>query len=128
MINKISKLQTTTLPNHVLLQRIEEFIKERKHPWGCWLAYTLRGLERVGLAYLAENGFEQLRELKASEVRTQLLGALQACREREWAAHSQLEGKRVQRLLLPKPGGCDSVAAVLVKGSFLQRKFVAEPG
>ncbi|MFN9911183.1 MAG: hypothetical protein ACK53L_01285, partial [Pirellulaceae bacterium] len=26
----------------VLSHRIEEFTKERKHPWGCWLAASLR--------------------------------------------------------------------------------------
>ena len=33
MINKISKLQVTSLANLVLPHRIEEFTKERKHPW-----------------------------------------------------------------------------------------------
>jgi hypothetical protein len=56
MINKISKLQVTSLANLVLSHRIEEFSKERKHPWNCWLAATLHGLRRMGLGVLAEDG------------------------------------------------------------------------
>ncbi len=36
------------------------------------------------------------------------------------------EGKRVQRLLLSKPGGCESIAVILAEGSFSQRKFATE--
>ena len=126
MINKISKLQVTSLANLVLSHRIEEFTKERKHPWGCWLAATLHGLRRVGLGVLAEDGFEQLRKLEATALRTQLIGAIRESSERVWVAHSQLKGKRVQRLLLPKPGGCESIAIILAKGSFSQRKFATE--
>jgi hypothetical protein len=64
IINKISKLQVTSLTNLVLLHRIKEFTKESKHPWGCWLAATLHGLRRVGLGVLAEDSFEQLHKLK----------------------------------------------------------------
>jgi hypothetical protein len=95
MINKISKLQVTSLVNLVLSHRIEEFVKERKHPWGCWLAATLHGLCRVGLGVLAEDGFEQLRKLKATAHRAQLVDAILDSSERVWVAHSQLKGKRV---------------------------------
>ena len=127
VINKISKLQVTSLANLVLSHRIEEFTKERKHPWGCWLAATLHGLRRVGLGVLAEDGFEQLRKLEATALRTQLIDAIREISERVWVAHSQLKGKRVQRLLLPKPGGCESIAIILAKGSFSQRKFAIAP-
>jgi hypothetical protein len=43
-----------------------------------------------------------------------------------WVEHSQLKGKRVQRLLLPKTGGCESIAVILAEGSFYQRKFATE--
>jgi hypothetical protein len=76
MINKISKLQVTSLANLALSHRIEESTKERKHPWGCWLAATLHGLCRVGLGVLVENGFEQLRKLKATALRAQLIDAI----------------------------------------------------
>ena len=125
-INKISKLEVTSLANRVLSHRIEEFTKERKHPWGCWLAATLQGLRRVGLGVLAEDGFEQLRKLKAPALRAQLVDAIQESSERAWVEHSQLKGKRVQRLLLPKPGGCDSIAVILTEGSFSLRKFASE--
>jgi len=126
MINRISKLQVASLANLVLSRRIEEFTRERKHPWGCWLAATLHGLRRVGLGVLAEDGFEQLRKLKATALRAQLIDAIQESSEKVWVAHSQLKGKRVQRLLLPKPGGCDSIAVILAEGSFSQRKFAIE--
>jgi hypothetical protein len=126
MINKISKLQVISLANLVLSHRIEEFTKERKYPWGCWLAATLHGLRRVGLEVLAEHGFEQLCKLKATALRVQLLYAIRESSERVWVAHSQLKDKRVQRLLLPQPGGCDSIAVILAEGSFSQRKFATE--
>jgi hypothetical protein len=126
MINKISKLQVTSLANLVLSHRIEEFTKERKHPWGCWLSATLHGLYRVGLGVLAEDGFEQLRKLKATALRAQLIDAIRDSSERVWVAHSQLKDKRVQRLLLSKPGGCESIAVILAEGSFSQRKFATE--
>jgi hypothetical protein len=56
MINKISKLQVTSIANLVLSHRIEEFTKERKHP-GCWLAATFHGLYRVDLGVQAEDDF-----------------------------------------------------------------------
>jgi hypothetical protein len=126
MINKISKLQVTSLVNLVLSHRIEEFTKERKYPWGCWLAATLHELCRVGLGVLAENGFEQLRKIEATALRAQLIDAIGESSERFWVAHSQPKGKRVQRLLLPKPGGCESIVVILAKGSFSQRKFAIE--
>jgi hypothetical protein len=126
MIIKISKLQVTFLANLVLSHRIEEFTKERKHPWGCWLAATLHGLCRVGLGALAEDGFEQLRKLKATALRAQLIDAIRESSEKVWVGHSQLKGKRVQRLLLPKPGGCESIPVILAEGSFSQRKFATE--
>jgi hypothetical protein len=58
---------------------------------------------------LAEDGFEQLRKLKATALRAQLKDAIWESSERVWVAQSQLKGKRVQRLLLPKPGGCESL-------------------
>ncbi len=75
---------------------------------------------------LAEDGFEQLRKLKAPALRAQLVDAIQESSERAWVTHSQLMGKRVQRLLLPKPGGCESIAVILAEGSFSQRKFATE--
>ena len=75
---------------------------------------------------LAEDGFEQLRKLEATALRTQLIDAIRESSERVWVAHSQLKGKRVQRLLLPKPGGCESIAIILAEGSFSQRKFATE--
>jgi uncharacterized protein YllA (UPF0747 family) len=126
MINKISKLQVASLANLVLSDRIEEFTKERKHPWGCWLAATLHGLCRVGLGVLAEDGFEQMRKLKATAFRAQLIDAIQESSERVWVAQSQMKGKRVQRFLLPKPVGCESVVVILADGSFSQRKFATE--
>jgi hypothetical protein len=36
------------------------------------------------------------------------------------------DGQRVQRLLLSKPGGCESIAVILAEGSFSQRKFATE--
>ena len=50
MINKISKLQVTSLAKLVLSHQIEE----HKHAWGFWLAATLHALRRVGLGVLAE--------------------------------------------------------------------------
>ena len=88
MINRISKLQVASLANLVLSRRIEEFTRERKHPWGCWLAATLHGLRRVGLGELAENGFEQLRKLKATALRDQLIDAIQESSEKVWVAHN----------------------------------------
>jgi hypothetical protein len=127
MINKISKLQVTSLANLVVSHRIEEFTKERKHPWGCWIATTLHGLCMVGLGVLAENGFEQLRKLKVTELRAQLIDAIRDSSERVWVAHSQLKGKRVQRPILSKPGGyCESIAVILAEGSFSQRTFATE--
>jgi hypothetical protein len=73
---------------------------------------VLRFIRRVGLGVLAEDGFEQLRKLKATALRAQLIDAIQESSESAWVAHSQLKGKRVQRLLLPKPGGCDSMRAL----------------
>ena len=76
---------------------------------------------------LAEDGFEQLRKLEATAaLRTQLIDAIRESSERVWVAHSQLKGKRVKRLLRPKPGGCESIAIILAKGSFSQRKFATE--
>jgi hypothetical protein len=74
---------------------------------------------------LAEDGFEQLRKLKAPALRAQLIDAIRESGERVWVAHSQLKGKRVQRLLR-KPGGCDSIAVILAEGSFALRKFATE--
>ncbi len=85
MINKISKLQATSLANLVLSNRIEKFTKASKHPWGCWLAARLHWL-------LAEDGFEQLRRLKATTLRAQLIDAIRESSERVWVAHSQLKG------------------------------------
>jgi hypothetical protein len=102
MVNKISRLQITYLANLVLSHRIEEFTKERKHPWGCWLAATLHGLRRVGLGVLAEDGFEQLRELKALALRAQLLDAKQDSSKRVWVAHSQPKGIGYRGSSLPK--------------------------
>jgi hypothetical protein len=81
---------------------------------------------RVGLGVLAENGFEQLRKLKATALRAQLIDAIRDSSERVWVAHSQLKGKRVQRLLLSKPGGFESIAVILAEGSFSQRKLATE--
>jgi hypothetical protein len=119
MINKIS---VSSLANLVLTHRIEEFTRERKHLWGCWLAAILVGLRRVGLGVLAEGVFEQLHKLKASALRAQLIEAIQESSEKGWVTHSQLKGNRVQRLLLPKPGGCHSIAVILAKGSFSPRE------
>jgi hypothetical protein len=62
---------------------------------------------------LAEDGFEQLRKLKATALRTQLIDAIRESSERIWVAHSQLKVKKVQRFLLPKPGGCESIAVII---------------
>jgi hypothetical protein len=71
----------------------------------------------MGLGVLAaEDGFENLRKLKAPALRAQLIDAIRESSERVLVAHSQLKGKRVQRLLLPKPGGCDSIAVILAVG------------
>jgi hypothetical protein len=44
-----------------------------------------------------------------------LIDAIRESSERVWVAHSQLKGKRLQRLLLPKSGGCQSIAVILAE-------------
>jgi hypothetical protein len=123
MINKSSKLQVTSLDNLVLSHRIEEFTKERNHPAGY---ATLHGLRRVGLGVQAEDGFDQMCKLNATALRAQLIDAIWESRVKVWVAHSQLKAKRVQRFLLPKPDGCESIAVILAHASFSQRKFATE--
>jgi hypothetical protein len=69
----------------------------------------------------AEDGFEQLRKVKAPALKAQLIDAIQESSERARVVHSQLKGKRVQRLLLPKPGFCDSIAVISAEGSFSEK-------
>jgi hypothetical protein len=72
---------------------------------------------------LAEDGFEQLRKLMAPALRAQVIdGSGKVVR----GFGSQLKSKRVQRLLLPKPGCCESIAGYMAEGSFSQRKFATE--
>ncbi len=47
-------------------------------------------------------------------------------RELNKYTHSQLKGKRVQRLLLPIPNGCESTAVILAEDSFSKRNFATE--
>jgi hypothetical protein len=66
---------------------------------------------------LAEDGFEQLRKFKTTALRGQLIEAIRDSSERVWVAHSQLKGK-----LLPKPGGCESIAVLFGCGFLLPEK------
>jgi len=126
MINKVFALPNTAIACIVLTQRVNDFVHERKHPWGCWLSATSEGLSRIGLDHLSLEGFKGLRSLKTTELTTLLVEALLSHRNSVWAIHARFKGNRVQRLLLSEPGGCKSVATMVATGTHSQKTFVTE--